>query len=55
MIEGISCEDKEAEEYIEATNFRIANPLSTLLEQVGLVMGTHWVYPTHPWVGLGIT
>jgi hypothetical protein len=33
MIEGVTCEDEEAEEYIEATNFRIAGPLSALLEQ----------------------
>jgi hypothetical protein len=28
MIEGVTCEDEEAEEYIEATNFRIAGPLT---------------------------
>jgi len=33
MIEGITCEDEEAEEYIKATDFRIAGPLSALLEQ----------------------
>ena len=33
MIKGVTCEDKEAEEYIEVTNFRIIGPLSTLLEQ----------------------
>jgi len=33
MIEGVTCKDEEAEEYIEATNFRIAGPLSALLEQ----------------------
>jgi hypothetical protein len=33
MIEGVTCEDEEAKEYIEATNLRIAGPLSTLLEQ----------------------
>jgi hypothetical protein len=33
MIEGITCEDEEAEEYITATNLRIAGPLSALLEQ----------------------
>lgn len=33
MIEGVTCEDEEAEEYIEATNFRIAGPLSALLQQ----------------------
>jgi hypothetical protein len=33
MIKGVTCKDKEAKEYIEATNFRITGPLSTLLEQ----------------------
>jgi hypothetical protein len=33
MIEGVTCEDEEAEEYIEATNLRIVGPLPALLEQ----------------------
>ena len=32
VIEGVACEDKEADEYTEATNLCIAGSLSTLLE-----------------------
>ena len=33
IIKGVTCEDEEAKEYIEATNFCIIGTLSTLLKQ----------------------